>query len=157
VRPDGAILIPGGVGIIQYTGEGAGDIHEEEAATLLRPDLKLDPSFGGPAVPARIAIRVPAQRAADAPRTDRLLVGVVVKATTSGPGLARLRVRAGHRTIARSTAPVFASGRQRLRALLTFTGRRYLPHAHRVRVRITANFRDLVGDRATARARGTLR
>ena len=80
-----------------------------------------------------------------------------MNATTSGPGLALLRVRAGARIIARSTAPVFASGRQRLRALLTVTGRSYLRHTHHVRVRVTATFRDLVGERATATARGMLR
>jgi hypothetical protein len=52
---------------------------------------------------------------------------------------------------------VFAAGQQRLRALLTTVGRRYLRHAHRVPVTVTATFRDLVGAQATARATGTLR
>jgi hypothetical protein len=41
--------------------------------------------------------------------------------------------------------------------LLTVTGRSYLRHAQQVRVRVTATFRDLVGERAAGKARGTLR
>ena len=79
-------------------------------------------------------------------------------ARASGPGLCLLRVRAGGRIIARSTAPVFAAGRQRLPAPLTTAGRRYLRrHRHHVRVTITAAFRDLVGASAQASAAGTLR
>src|SRR3954452_2527252 len=117
VRPDGRLLVPGGVGVVQYTGEGEGFMHEEEAAALLGADLQLDPSFGGPARRARISLRVPAQRAALVARPNTLRVAV--DATTSGTGLARLEVRAGKRLIARSTAPVYRTGRQRLPALLT--------------------------------------
>jgi uncharacterized delta-60 repeat protein len=155
MRGDGSVVVPGGVGVIQYTGEGAGYLHEEEAALGLTPALALDPAFGGPATPARIGLEVPAQRAASDAATK--LLRVAVDATTSGPGLAVLRVTAGGRVVATSTAPVLRTGHQRLRALLTVAARRSLRHAHRVRVTVTATFRDLVGRQATARARGVLR
>jgi hypothetical protein len=154
VRPDGSLLIPGTVGVTQYTGEGVGFEHEEEAAVSLTSALKLDPSFGGPTAPARLSVRLPAQRAvADA---SRRTLRVAVDATTSGPGLALLEVRARGVLIARSTAPVLRTGGQRLRALLTVRGRRELRHAHRVSVMLQATFRDLVGQIATASARGRL-
>jgi hypothetical protein len=77
--------------------------------------------------------------------------------SSPGPGLARLTVKVGKRTVARSTAAVFFTGTQRLPALLTLTGRRTPKHARRVRVTVTATFRDLAGSTATATARGTLR
>lgn len=80
-----------------------------------------------------------------------------MEATTSGPGLALLTVRSGRRVLARSTAPVLRAGRQRLPALLTVTGRRLLPHAHGVRVTVTARFRDLVGREAAGTAHGRLK
>jgi hypothetical protein len=80
-----------------------------------------------------------------------------VTATTSGPGLCLLQVKAGRRVVARSLAPAFKRGRQRLRALLTVSGRRRLRHAHRLHVTVTATFRDLVGARARASARAVLR
>src|SRR3954470_10122444 len=156
VRPDGSLLIPGGVGVVLPTGEGAGVMHEEEAAAVLRPDLQLDPSFGGPASPARISVKVPSQHAVLDARRNTLRVAV--DATTSGPGLALLEVRAGKRVIAKSTAAVYRTGRQRLRAFLTTTGRSYLKHARHVRVSVRATFRDLVAAQAKARtAHGTLR
>jgi hypothetical protein len=42
-------------------------------------------------------------------------------------------------------------------ALLTLTGRRVLKHARHVRVTATVSFRNLVGAKAAASARGTLR
>ena len=154
LRPDGSLFVPGSVAVTQYTGEGTGFGHYEVAAASLTPALTLDPAFGGPARPARIAISVPAQRA----RTDgqRRSFRVAVQATASGPGLALLTVRSGARVLARSTAPVLHAGRQRLAALLTVSGRRLLPHAHGVRVTVTAGFRDLVGQEARATARGRL-
>jgi uncharacterized delta-60 repeat protein len=155
LRPDGSLFVPGSVAVTQYTGEGTGFGHGEVAAASLTPDLAPDPAFGGAARPAWLAIRVPAQRA----RVDaqRRFFRVAIDATTSGPGLALLTVRAGRRVVAQSTAPVLRSGRQRLPALLTVTGRRSLRSAHGVRVTVTARFRDLVGQEATATARGRLR
>jgi uncharacterized delta-60 repeat protein len=153
-RADGSLVLPGALGVVQYTGEGAGYEIDQAAVAALTPSFTLDRSFGGPAPPATISIRVPHQRAS----TDAnvRLLRVVVNARTSGPGLCLLRVTAGHRVIAHSTAPVFSAGQQRLRALLTKVGRRYLRHAHRVRVTITATFRDLLASDANAHAKGTL-
>jgi uncharacterized delta-60 repeat protein len=155
LRADGSVVLPGAVGVIQYTGEGAGYMAEQAAIAALTPSFGLDPSFGGPVRPARISIRVPRQRARLT--THRNLLRVAVTATTSGPGLCLLEVKAGRTVVARSTAPVFRSGTQRLRALLTPTGRRKLRNARNVRVTVTAKFRDFVRSTATARARGTLR
>jgi uncharacterized delta-60 repeat protein len=155
-REDGSLVLPGAIGVVQYTGEGVGYEIDQAAVAAVTPAFALDPSFGGPAQPAEISVRVARQRASTA--TDVRLLRVAVGARASGPGLCLLRVTAGGRVIARSTAPVFSTGPQRLRALLTTAGRRYLRrHAHHVRVTVTATFRDLVGARASARALGTLR
>jgi len=155
VRPDGSLIVPGAVAAIQYTGEGEGFLSDAAAIVALTPSFELDPAFGGTARPARIAVRVPRQRAVTT--ADRRLLRIAVTATTSGPGLCLLEARAGRRVVARSTAPVYATGTQRLPALLTLTGRRVLPHARHVRVTVTARFRDLIGAEASARATGVLR
>jgi hypothetical protein len=80
-----------------------------------------------------------------------------VTTTTSGPGLVRLRVRAGSTVLADSTAPAMRAGRQRLHALLTVAGRHRLRHARHVRVTVRATFRDLHRQAITATARGLLR
>ena len=154
-RTDGSVVLPGAVGVVQYTGEGVGEAIDQAAVATVTPSFLLDRSFGGPARTA-ISVRVARQRAASTTRLGLLRVAVTARA--SGPGLCLLRVRAGGRIIARSTAPVFAAGRQRLPALLTTAGRRYLRrHRHHVRVTVTAAFRDLVGDSAQASAAGALR
>jgi hypothetical protein len=155
VRPDGSVVVSGAIGVVQYTGEGAGFEIDQAAAAAITPSLSLDASFGGPATPAKLSLSVPRQRAATARDVRRLAVTVVAR--TSGPGLALITVKAGRRTIARSIAPVFNGGTQRLHALLTLTGRRALRHAHGVRISVRATFRDLVAVTATASARGTLR
>ena len=79
--------------------------------------------------------------------------------TTSGPGLARIDVRGRGVLLARTTAPVFRSGGDQ-HALVYFTaaGRRLLTaRTHHVRVRVTATFRDLVQQEATATTQGILR
>jgi hypothetical protein len=154
-RADGSLVLPGATAVVQYTGEGAGYEIDQAAVAAVTPAFVLDPSFGGPARPATVSVHVARQRATSA--TDVRLLRVAVSVRTPGPGLCRLRVKVGRRVIAHSTAPVFAAGQQRLRALLTTVGRRYLRHAHRVPVTVTATFRDLVGAQATARATGTLR
>jgi uncharacterized delta-60 repeat protein len=154
-RADGSLVLPGAIAVVQYTGEGAGYGIDQAAVAAVTPAFALDPSFGGPARLATVSVHVARQRATSA--ADVRLLRVAVSARTSGPGLCRLRVNVGRRVIAHSTAPVFAAGPQRLRALLTTVGRRYLRHAHRVPVTVTATFRDLVGAQATARATGTLR
>ena len=141
--------------MILGTGEGAGIRSDQGAAAALTTGLALDPSFGGPRRPARVRLRVPRQRARAATRRSRMSVRVI--ATTSGPGLCLLRVRAGRQLVARSIAPAFRSGRQRLRALLTLRGRRRLRDARRLRVTATATCRDLVGARARDSARAVLR
>jgi len=142
------------VGIIQYTGEGDGYELEQAAVAAITPALALDPSFGGPALPARLSLRIPRQRASAA--TSARLLRIAVMADASGPGLCLVRVKAGGRVVAHSVAPVFSMGRQRLRALLTATGRRTLRHAHNVRITVTATFRDLVGSETKATATGVL-
>jgi uncharacterized delta-60 repeat protein len=155
-RTDGSVVLPGAIGVVQYTGEGVGEEIDQAAVAAVTPSFLLDRSFGGPAWAATFSVRVARQRAASATRAD--VLGVAVSARASGPGLCLLRVRAGGRLIARSTAPVFSAGRQRLSALLTIAGRRYLRgHRHHVPVTVTAAFRDLVGASAQASAAGTLR
>ena len=66
VRGDGSVVLPGAVGVVQYTGEGAGYEVDRAGVAAVTPDFVLDPSFGGPARPATIAVRVARQRASTA-------------------------------------------------------------------------------------------
>jgi uncharacterized delta-60 repeat protein len=154
-RPDGTLVVPGSVAVIENTGEGAGVQSDQGAAAALTTGFALDRSFGAPRHHARVRLRVPRQRARSA--AGRRRMSVLVTATTSGPGLCLLRVKAGRHVVARSLAPAFKRGRQRLRALLTIPGRRRLRHAHRLHVTVAVTFRDLVGAQARASARAVLR
>lgn len=153
VRANGSLVVPGTVNVVQYTGEGVGFEVEQAAIAAIAPSLSLDGSFGGAASPAKLTLTAPRQRASTA--LGRLAVTVVAR--TSGPGLALITVKWGHRTIAKSIAPVLRGGAQRLQAFLTLTGRRALRHRHGVRISVRATFEDLVAQRASASARGTLR
>ncbi len=146
-RSDGTLVVPGSVAVIQSTGEGAGVQSDQGAAAALTTGFALDPSFGGPRRPARVRLRVPRQRARSA--TGRRRMSVLVTATTSGPGLCLVRVKAGRQVVARSLAPAFRRGRQRLRALLTIPGRRRLRHAHTA---ARSRHRDLSRSRRRPRA-----
>ena len=156
VRPDGSVVVPGALGVIRYTGEGMGvGLEQAAVVSLTAGTFALDPAFGGPPTPATIGIRVPPQRAAvDA---TRRVLRVAVDADVSGPGLALLTVASRGRIVARSTAPVYGPGPQRLPAYLTKLGRRALRAARNVPVTVRADFRNLVGRTATARSRGRLR
>lgn len=152
-RPDGSIVLPGAIAVVQPTGEGAGHEVDRAAAVALTPSCARDSSFGGPASPARLRVRIPRRRVATARRRHE----IAVTAATSGIGLCRLRVRAGRRLIADSTAPVFTAGRQTLQARTTEAAGRTLRHARHLRIIVTATFRDLMGSTATAAAHGRLR
>jgi hypothetical protein len=154
-RPDGSLVVPGAVAAIRYTGEGIGVSVTRAMVAALTPELALDPAFGGPQAPARVRLRVVAQRARLAARPSSLRVAL--ETTTSGPGLALVEVRAGGTVLARSTALVPGAGPQRVPAYLTAAGRRRLRTARRLPVTASVRFADLLGARASARARGTLR
>lgn len=152
-RPDGSFLSLGGVLVSQPTGEGTGRSIFDFAAAALTPAFAPDPSFGGPAIPLRAALRVPAQRAVTA-RTRR---GIRVVVSLSAPGLARVLVRAGGQAVARSVVPVFKAGPATLPVELTSYGDAFLRGRHRVSLRVSATARDLLANTATATAGGALR
>jgi hypothetical protein len=127
---------------------------EQAAVASLTPAFVLDPGFGGSATPATLRLRVPPQRAANV--VKRIDHHLAIDATTSAPGLCRVRVVARGHVVAHSQAPVYRSGHQRLPIYLTDIGRRMLRRAHHLRVTVSARFRDLVGSDATATATGVL-
>jgi uncharacterized delta-60 repeat protein len=153
VRADGSYLVVGGVHVSQATGEGAGFSIFDFAAAALTPAFAPDTSFGGPAIPLRAAVRVPAQTAA----TDRRRHGVRVTLDASAPGLARVVIKTHGRVIAQSVLPVFAAGRKTLPVELTAFGNQWLSRHHPVAVSVTATARDLLTATATATASGSLR
>jgi uncharacterized delta-60 repeat protein len=157
LRPDGSLLVAGGVAVVQYRGEGVGIEHQEGAVAAYGPDLLPDPSFGGPSTPARVVAGVPIQTAATAVSRKHRYPVLVVRLVTSGPGLAVVRVRAGSETVAQATVPVTRTGEQGVPVPLTPQGRIRLTGAHRVHVTVSARFADLLGRRATARGAGVLR
>lgn len=153
-RDDGSLLAVGGTKVIRYHGEGEGFGTGVFAAAALAPDLRLDPSFGGPATRPALTVRVARQTV----RGDRRLKRVALRATTTGPGLVLVRVRAGGRTIARMLEPVYAKGTTSLRIRLTRAGERVLRSRRSpLRVTVTATFRDLLAADDAATAHGTLR
>ena len=155
VRPGGGFLLTGGVPVVRYTGEGAGFSRASSAAVALTDALEVDPSFGGPARPARATARLASGR-------DALLVGrrgrIRVRVSGSSPGLALVRVRdRGGRILAQSVEPVYAAGSRTAEIPLTATGRRVLRRGGRVRVQVGHAFRDVVGARHTGTSAGVLR
>lgn len=140
-RADGSFLLTGGVKIARYTGEGTGFSTGLPAVAALTPALEPDRAFGGPQVPARFAVAVPAQRARSAAGLRRILVRV----TASGPGLALLRVRDGRRRVlAQALEPIHAAGRTTVRIGLTKAGRSVLRRGRPVRIRVGHAFRDVL-------------
>lgn len=144
-RAGGGFLLVGGLGVVQYTGEGegfsAGFLAVAAYDALLRPDAR----FGGPQRPARARVRLPRQRV----RANVNLGRVLARVTANGPGLVQLRVRDGRRRIlARGVLPVFKAGTSSARVRLTTTGRRILRSRGRdVRVTVGVDFRDILTGR----------
>jgi len=100
------------------------------------------PAFRRPATPPRFTVHVAEQRAATAPRARRL----VPRLRGSAPGLAPC---APARVIAECLEPLLSAGRSTVRRRLTRAGRRVLRPGGRVRVFVTSQARDLVGQQVT--------
>ena len=152
LRADGGVYVPGAAAVVQYTGEGVGNLVEQAAMAAFTPAFALDTTFGGPLRPASLTIRVAPQRlrTANATRTLRLI------ARTSGPASCRVTVTGRGRVLARRTVAAFHTGPQRIDVFRPrLDVRRYGPLTPRVRV--TARCSDLLGATATAAAVGILR
>jgi hypothetical protein len=141
-RPDGSLVLAGGVRIVRYGSDGRGFSTGLFAGLALTPALGLDRTFGGSPAPASFQVRVPAQRAATDARRRRILVRV----TASGPGLALLRMRDDRRRVlAQSLHPVFAAGKgSAVQVALTTLGSRVLGQGRSVRVSVGHAFRDVL-------------
>jgi uncharacterized delta-60 repeat protein len=152
-RPDGSYLVAGGVGVSQPTGEGTGFSIGRFAVAALTPAITLDASFGAPASPLRLTVRVPRQRA----RTAREAHGIRVVVTASAVGLARVKILHGARAVAHSLLPVFGTTSRTLPVELTAYGNAYLRRHRNVTLTVRASGRDLLTNTATTTARGRLR
>jgi hypothetical protein len=146
-RPDGSILVPGGVAVVRYTGEGEGYSTGAGAFTSLTPQFGLDTSFGGARTAPRLSVRVPRQSSASVNRRRR--VSVVVE--PSAPSLCEIRVTAGRRLVAKRVIAMF-SQRSRRWSLRTKWS---LPT--RTRLKVVVRVRDMIATQATATRRSTLR
>jgi hypothetical protein len=154
-RPDGSLVVGGGVRVVQPSGEGSGRSTALFAAAALGPGLERLSGYGAPERAARASVRLVRQRA----RGASALRGVAVRLTASAPGLALVRVRDQRgRVLAEGVQPVFRAGTATVRVQIARAGTRVLRRGGRVRVRVTATFRDVAAGTARARAvRGTLR
>jgi hypothetical protein len=152
-RPDGSYVVAGGVSVVQPTGEGDGLSIGRFALAALTPAFTLDTSFGGPATPLRLGIRLVRQRA----RTARAMHGIRVVVKSSAVGLANVKVQHAGYTIARSVLPIFKTTSHSLPVELTHYGNRYLARHRNVRVTVNATGRDLLTTTATSTAHGRLR
>jgi uncharacterized delta-60 repeat protein len=135
-RPDGSFLVVGAVHVLGRGHVGTGLL----AAVAYTPALQPDLSFGGPRKPARASLRVPRQTTLSA----RKLGAVRVRLTASGPGLALIRVRDGHRRVlARSIVPVYRAGTSTVKVRIEWSGLRTLRARPELRVQVGYEFRDL--------------
>jgi hypothetical protein len=105
------------------------------------------------ATPLRLSIRVARQRG----RTSARLKRIVLRTHSSGPGLALIRIRARGRVIAQNLEPLFAAGASTVLVPTTAVGERLLRQRPPLRVSVVAQGRDLLAQRAIARARATIR
>jgi len=153
-RSDGDLVLVGSSGVIQYTGEGEGYLHEEIAAAAFTPAFARDTSFGGPGS-ASLRLTVPAQRASTVANPRNYTLAVLANA--SAAGLCDMVVRARGAVVARALVPIFHAGLQRVHVTLTVRGRRLLRGVHAVPVAVSGTLEELVGLRARAAARGVLR
>jgi uncharacterized delta-60 repeat protein len=137
-RSDGSYLLGGVVNVAGPTEAGVKVYASGLAVAAYRPDLTLDPSFGGPRR-ARMTVRLSRPLAADG--------SVRVRVTSSAPGIAELVIRDDHRRLlARRTLKIRGRETTTVRLLLL----RGAPTGlHAV---IGFDFRDV----ASGRARGTV-
>lgn len=144
-RAGGGYLLVGGLGVVQYTGEGAGFSAGFLAVAAYDALLRPDERFGGPQQAGSARVRLPRQRV----RADVSLDRVLARVTANGPGLVGLRVRDGRRRIvAQSVVPVYRAGTSSARIRLTRTGRRILrSRGANVRVTVGFDFRDILTGR----------
>jgi uncharacterized delta-60 repeat protein len=152
-RPDGSYVVAGGVGVHQPTGHDGELSIGRFALAALTPAFTLDTSFGAPATPLRLGIRLVGQRA----RTARGAHGIRVVVSSSAVGLARVKVLHDGRAIARSVLPVFKTTSHSLPVALTRYGDSYLARHRNVPVTVKATGRDLLTTTTTATVHGRLR
>jgi hypothetical protein len=150
-RADGAVVYGGTAGV-NFDDGGAGFIDSSQwAVAAVRPDGTLAP--GAPSAALRISLRPLPQRLA----LVRRHAGLKVRVSPSRRGLANVTATANGRRIAAEAVPFWGVHRSTMFVRLTRAGRRLVRSAARVRVRYRITVEDLVGHRATATARATLR
>jgi uncharacterized delta-60 repeat protein len=146
-RPDSSIVIPGGVSLVRYTGEGEGYSTGASAFASLTPEFALEAGFGGARTLPRISVRIPRQSAAAVNRRRRL--SVVLK--PSAPSLCEVRIGAGGRRIAKKVIAMFSERRRRWTLPTRVALRRG------ARLTVTVRVRDMIGTEAGARRHARLR
>jgi uncharacterized delta-60 repeat protein len=152
-RPDGSLIAVGGVSVFEPTpSQGTGTTISRFAAEALTTSFQADPSFGGPATPPRVRLRLPAQSTA----SDIHAHNIQVTLTASEPGDALIVVKAAGRTVAQSLLPVLRVGPNTLPVILTTSGLKWLRTHPRSRVTMTTEARDLLTNIARATATGRL-
>ncbi|HWH10144.1 MAG TPA: hypothetical protein VG165_03385 [Solirubrobacteraceae bacterium] len=152
-RSDGSFLAINGVSVIQPTGEGEGRSIFDFAVAGLTPTFTVDPSFGGPASPLYVKLRVITQRAS----TAHTRHGIRVELTQDEPGLTRVVIKAHGRVVAQNVLPAFGHGEMTIPVELTTYGNQLLRDHKTIKVTATATGRDLLTNTATSTASGTLR
>ena len=148
-RADGSYLVAGAVDIT-LPGSGA---MGRWAVAALTPAFELDPSFGGPAAPLRLAATLVRQSS----RRARARRSILVDVQASAIGLAQIRVTHGRRAIANSVVAVLGTDRTRAAVELTRHGYAFLRRHRNLRVVVRAIGRDLLATSTTTTARGRLR
>ncbi|HWH10143.1 MAG TPA: hypothetical protein VG165_03380 [Solirubrobacteraceae bacterium] len=152
-RPDGSYVTVGEVSVVEQTGAGPGPTINRFAVEALTPAFQPDPSFGGPATPLKVSLKLPTPSAATAIHRHNIRVTL----TASEPGDARIVVRAAGHIVAQSLLPVLAAGPGTLPVVLTRSGLNWLRGHPHSRLRLSTEARDLLTSTATATGSGSLR
>lgn len=155
-RQDGTLLYVGDVSASEdETGAAGTDSSAFDSGlgiAALDGSFALDAGFGG-ASSLRVSTRIVSTRL--------LAMGLAVRVNSSSAGVSVVTAKAAGRTIGRATVPLLiprfglvpvpAVTRLTARIPLTPAGRRLLRRRGSMRVRVTTNTADLVGNRVTAR------
>ena len=156
--PEGRLVLAGAVSLAIPAGEDDLVLGEP---TILVVDHRLqpDPQFGAATAPKTTLRAAVARTRIDVTWTSTIAITpqIALRLNSSGPGLAAITVTSGRSKIAQQTLAVPRIGRQLVGVALTRNGLRTLRRHATLRVRVTADFRDILGGEATATTHATLR
>lgn len=142
----GSLLLAGTVWVAGPGSARRPAVSSRFALAFLSPSFTLDPAAGGPARTPSVMLASPHPLA----RPYAFRVRIPFSVQSSGPGLARVELFAGRRLVARRVVGLLDSSRRRFVVQVPLSGRRFLHSQRHTRLTATVEFRDLLGQTASA-------